>query len=41
MICLIFPDMQPTPMKVVFTPSVDTFEMLQISGFFDAFVNLT
>ena len=42
--CLVFPDMNITggaPRKVLFNPRMDRFEVLQIHGLYDVFVNDT
>jgi hypothetical protein len=38
-VCLVFDKMDP-PMKVVFTPHVDKFEVLQIKGLFSKFESI-
>ena len=39
MLCLFFDQMLPEPQKVVFSPRVDAFEVMQIKGLYDQFAD--
>ena len=38
-LCLFFDQMEPEPQKVVFSPRVDAFEVMQIKGLYDQFAS--
>lgn len=41
MVCIFFPDLQGAPKKVVFGPTVDNFELLQVQNFLNIYYNQT